>query len=190
MRGVPRPDLREELFAAADRIMAREGAAGLTSRAVTDEAGCAKGNLHNHFDGFEGFLAQYARDRVQRAVHQLSDLPRRAGHGEVADNLTDAAVALFNSGAVPVAVLITSRPTLAAQISAAVAPGSALRSIEGLFADYLTTERDLGRLPADTDPDVLAFTLVGAIHHMFFTHPGHELSPGQVRRIVTTLLPR
>lgn len=188
MRGVPRPDLREELFAAADRILAREGAAGLTSRAVTDEAGCAKGLLHNHFDGLEGFLADYAADRVQRALTQLSDLPQHAGQGDIVDNLTRAAVTLFDSGAMPTAALISARPALATRIGTAIAADSALNASERLFADYLVAEQRAGRMPADQDANTLAFALVGSIHHLFFTSQGAELDPARVRRIVRTLL--
>ena len=43
MRGVAIPELREQLFAATERILARDGAAGVTSRAITDEAGWVVG---------------------------------------------------------------------------------------------------------------------------------------------------
>ena len=42
-------DAREQLFAAAERILLRDGPNALTSRAVTTEAGFAKGVLHRHF---------------------------------------------------------------------------------------------------------------------------------------------
>ncbi|MEU6582589.1 TetR/AcrR family transcriptional regulator [Nocardia sp. NPDC046763] len=188
MRGVPRPDLRPELFAAADRILVRDGAAGLTSRAITDEAGCAKGILHNHFDGLEGFLVDYAADRVQRAVDQLSSLPDRAGQGDVLDNLTEAAVTLFNSGALPTAALISARPALATRIGTAIAADSALSASEQIFAGYLSAEQSAGRLPSDQDTHTLAFALVGSIHHLFFTSQGAELDPARVRQIIRTVL--
>jgi hypothetical protein len=50
--GVALPDPREQLFAAAERILRRAGPQALTSRALTTEAGCAKGVLHRHFAGF------------------------------------------------------------------------------------------------------------------------------------------
>jgi hypothetical protein len=53
-------------------------------------------------------------------------------------------------------------------------------------------EQELGRLPAtadtDTDTDTVAFTLIGAVHHLFFTASGTEPDPDRVRGIVTTLL--
>lgn len=41
--GVAIRDVREQLFAAAERVLLRDGPSALTSRAVTSEAGCAKG---------------------------------------------------------------------------------------------------------------------------------------------------
>ena len=64
--GVAIRDVREQLFDAAERVLLRDGPSGLTSRAVTTEAGCAKGVLHRHFADFDGFLAEFVLDRVDR----------------------------------------------------------------------------------------------------------------------------
>jgi AcrR family transcriptional regulator len=189
MRGVPIPELHERLFAAAEQIMARDGVAGLTSRAITDEAKCAKGVLHNHFDGLEGFLAAFAVDRVHRTEDAVSALPAQAGHGTVRDNLTAAALSVFGTGATQIAALITSRPTLGARVLTALGPdGQPFGRIQATFASYLRAERELGRLPATADADTIAFTLIGTVHHLFFTANGTEPDPGRVRGIVTTLL--
>jgi AcrR family transcriptional regulator len=44
--GVALRDPRQQLFDAALRVLIRGGVAALTSRAITDEAGVAKGVLH------------------------------------------------------------------------------------------------------------------------------------------------
>ena len=188
MRGVRIPELHQQLFAAAERIMARDGAAGLTSRAITDEAGCAKGVLHNHFDGLDGFLAEFAVDRLRRTEEAVSGLPAQAGRGTVSGNLAAAALTVFGSGATQIAALITSRPALGARVLAAGPGGQPFGNIQASFAAYLRAERDLGRLPADADADAIAFTLIGAVHHLFFTAGGTEPDPARVRGIVATLL--
>jgi len=189
MRGVRIPELHERLFAAAERIMARDGVAGLTSRAITDEADCAKGVLHNHFDGLDGFLAEFAVDRVRRTEDAVSDLPAQAGHGALAENLTGAALTVFGAGATQIAALITSRPALAARVLSALGPdGQPFGNIQAAFAGYLRAEQELGRLASAADPDTIAFTVIGAVHHLFFTANGAEPDPGRVRDIVTSLL--
>nr|MDQ6938034.1 TetR family transcriptional regulator [Actinomycetota bacterium] len=51
--GVALRDAREQLFHAAERVLLRAGPNALTSRAVTTEAGVAKGVLHRHFADFD-----------------------------------------------------------------------------------------------------------------------------------------
>src|ERR1700724_3650096 len=62
--GVAIRDPRGQLFDAAERVLLRDGPAALTSRAVTAEAGVAKGVLHRHFADFDAFLAAFVLDRV------------------------------------------------------------------------------------------------------------------------------
>ena len=64
--GIAIRDVREQLFGAAERVLLRAGPNALTSRAVTTEAGCAKGVLHKHFADFDAFLAEFVLDRVAR----------------------------------------------------------------------------------------------------------------------------
>ena len=73
--GVALRDVREQLFDAADRVLLRDGPSGLTSRAVTDEAGVAKGVMHRHFDDFDAFLAEFVLDRVNRMDVQAAPAP-------------------------------------------------------------------------------------------------------------------
>jgi AcrR family transcriptional regulator len=98
-RGVAIPEVREQLFAAADRVLARDGPAGLTTRAVTTEAGVANGVLHRHFRDLDEFLAAFVASRLEALADGAAALPGRAGHGTVTGNLTDTAVAGMDPGA-------------------------------------------------------------------------------------------
>ncbi|WP_420819160.1 TetR family transcriptional regulator [Nonomuraea lactucae] len=109
-------DAREQLLDAAERILLREGPSALTSRAVTTEAGVAKGVLHRHFADFDAFLAELVLDRVARVDTQAAALRGSAGTGTVADNLTGALMALFGSVAVAIVGLITFRDDLRARL--------------------------------------------------------------------------
>lgn len=78
--GVHLPNARELLFDAAERVLCRNGVSGLTSRAVTDEAGVAKGVMHRHFSEFDAFLAELILDR---AVHlKVTATTEVAGTGD------------------------------------------------------------------------------------------------------------
>src|SRR4051812_3176914 len=83
--GMALRDVRRQLFDAAERVLLREGPSALTSRAVTVEAGCAKGVLHRHFDDFDAFLAEFVMDRAQRLDPQAVALRESAGRGTIVD---------------------------------------------------------------------------------------------------------
>lgn len=189
-RGVAIPDLREHLFQAAERLLAREGPSGLTSRAITLEAGVAKGVLHNHFTDLDGFLAEFMTERFRRIAGQVAKLPARAGKATVDRNLTDAVVSVFQAHAAAMVSLAMARPTLMHRLQHSVSAWSpSLQQIEGTFAAYLQAEKQLGRIPSAADTDTLALALIGTVHHLFLTHRADpaDLS-GRVHRIVTALL--
>ncbi|MCB2034217.1 MAG: helix-turn-helix transcriptional regulator, partial [Ottowia sp.] len=57
---MPRPsrNLDQRLLQSGRRLYPRLGCAGLTVRAVADDAGVAPGMFHYHFDSKEAFLRQ------------------------------------------------------------------------------------------------------------------------------------
>ena len=167
--GVHLRDVRRQLFEAAERVLVRDGPDGLTSRAVTDEAGCAKGVLHRHFTDFDAFLADLVLDRAAQVEAQASALRESAGTGTVDGNIADALTALF--GPVPVAIipLITFRDELRARLRE-VRPGGGiaiLAEAATAVSAYLTAERELGRIASGADIDSLTLSLVGGGHLLF-----------------------
>ena len=85
--GVAIRDARQQLFGAAERVLLRAGPSALTSRAVTAEAGVAKGVLHRHFADFDAFLAEFVLDRIAAGadVEMLAAVLMGAGHRLFAD---------------------------------------------------------------------------------------------------------
>lgn len=187
--GVALTDVRAQLFAAAERVLLAAGPSALTSRAVTTEAGCAKGVLHRHFEDFDAFLAELVLDRVARVARLGEQLRAAAGTGTVAGNLTDALTGLFDPVAVAIVALITSRDALRARLRAAGSTGVPLLSdATAALAAYLTAERDLGRLALDADAGVLAPTLIGAAHLLFADRESGAPDAEAVRKVVVTVL--
>jgi AcrR family transcriptional regulator len=187
--GVAIRDVREQLFDAAERILLRDGPNALTSRAVTTEAGWAKGVLHRHFADFDAFLAEFVLDRVHRMDSQAAALLDSAGTGTVAGNLADALTAVFESVAVAIVPLVTFRDELRARLRQTWPAGvPVLTDAVVMIASYLTVERGLGRIAADADIDTLAPTLIGAGHLLFADRTGTPPEPGAVRKMVTTVL--
>ena len=187
--GVAIRDAREQLFGAAERVLLRDGPNALTSRAVTTEAGCAKGVLHRHFADFDAFLAELVLDRIARIGGQAAALRESAGTGTVAGNLTGALTDLFGPVAVAIVALITFRDDLRARLRQERPAGvPLLTEATAMIASYLTAERELGRIAADADVGTLAATLIGAGHLLFADREGGPPEPGAVRKVVTAVM--
>jgi AcrR family transcriptional regulator len=187
--GVALRDPREQMFAAAERILLSDGPNALTSRAVTAEAGVAKGVLHRHFADFDAFLAELVEDRIARLGGQATALRESAGTGTVVGNLTSVLTSLFSSVAVAIVALITFRDDLRARLRQTTPRGVPLLTEAGaMIASYLTIERGLGRIAADADVGTLAPTLLGASHLLFADRKGTPPEPETVRKVVTTVL--
>jgi AcrR family transcriptional regulator len=182
-------DARLQLFDAAERVLLRDGQNGLTSRAVTMEAGCAKGVLHSHFDNFDGFLAEFVLDRAEKVEAGSFALRSSAGNGTVAGNLADALIALFSSIALEVVGLVISRDEMRSRLRIAGHNGMpVLTEASGVLASYLFAERELGRLSRDADVDSLAPVLIGAAHLMFAGRDSSAPEPEAVHKMVEAVI--
>ncbi|MEU9837393.1 TetR family transcriptional regulator [Streptosporangium sp. NPDC048047] len=188
--GVHIRDARRQLFDAAERVLLQDGPNALTSRAVTIEAGVAKGVLHRHFPDFDAFLTELVQDRIVRIDDQAAALRESAGTGTVAGNLTGALIDLFDPVAVAIVSLVIFRDELRVRLRRArPAHGiPVLAEATAMLASYLNDECEMGRIAADADVDTLALSLIGAGHLLF---AGREDAPpeiGAVDTVVTTVI--
>src|SRR5262249_47372846 len=194
--GVAIRDPRGQLFGAAERVLLRDGPGGLTSRAVTAEAGVAKGVLHRHFADFDAFLAELALDRIAQIGAQAAALRAVAGSAAVAGNLAAALPDLFSPAILALIRLVIARDDLRAQLKAATGsphpplpratPHGARRPPPPPHPRR-AAERDLGRIAADADTGTLAPALVGAAH-LLFTDADGTPEPAAVAGVVATVL--
>jgi AcrR family transcriptional regulator len=181
-------DAREQLFDAAERVLLRDGPRALTSRAVTQEAGVAKGVLHRHFVDFDAFVVELVADRARRVGDQSKALQACAGSGTVAGNLAGALTELFGSVALSIVGLLIFRDDLRARLRQAGLMGVPVASeATVMVASYLSAERELGRIASDADIATLARVLVGTGHLLFAGREGSP-EPADVHRAVATAL--
>ncbi|MEV4380800.1 TetR family transcriptional regulator [Streptosporangium sp. NPDC049644] len=188
--GVHIRDARRQLFDAAERVLLQDGPNALTSRAVTTEAGVAKGVLHRHFADFDDFLAELVRGRIARIDDQAAALRASAGTGTVAGNLTGALTDLFDPIAVAIVGLVIFRDELRARLRHA-RPGHGIPVMTeavAMIACYLNDECELGRIAADADVDALALALIGAGHLLFAGREGTPVEARAVGKVVTTVI--
>jgi AcrR family transcriptional regulator len=188
-RGVATPDVRERLFAAAERVVERDGPGALTSRSVTTEAGCAKGLLHAHFAGLDEFVAELCLDRFARTAAKARALTGLAGQGEVARNLDAFVMALFDSGGPALSGLAMTRPAAASRVREAMEGGApGFTAIQEAVTGYLKAEQELGRVPETVDPATTALAIVGTAHHLLMTAwPGTPDPRPAMTRLVASL---
>jgi AcrR family transcriptional regulator len=188
--GVAIRDPRGQLFDAAERVLLRDGAAALTSRAVTAEAGVAKGVLHRHFADFDAFLAELALDRIARIGAQAASLRAAAGTGSVAGNLAAALPELFSPAVLALVRLVIARDELRTRLRAATGSRLPLLSEStAMVSGYLAAERDLGRIADGADIGTLAPMLIASVH-LLFTDADADAAPDgdAVARVVSAAL--
>jgi AcrR family transcriptional regulator len=179
---------RKQLFDAAERVLLRAGPDALTSRAVTDEAGCAKGVLHRHFTDFDTFLAELVQDRADQLDTQAAALIGSAGRGDVVDNLTAALTAMFSPVVVAIVPLITFRDELRARLRQTKPGVPILTDAMAMIATYLTAECEMGRIAADTDVDALTLAVAGGAHLLFADREAPAPDAEAVRRVVAAAM--
>lgn len=185
--GTPIRDIRDQLLEAAERVLLRDGPDALTSRAVTTEAGVAKGILHRHFADFDTFLATLVLAHIERLDALSTELRASAGTATLTDNLTRALAAALEPSAVRIVSLVSSRDELLARLRLAAPPGvPLLAETTRMIAAYLTAERGLGRIAIETDVDTLAIILVGSSHLLATGSQHAPLEPDDLRRVVST----
>ncbi|MFC4913309.1 TetR/AcrR family transcriptional regulator [Actinomadura gamaensis] len=154
--------LREHLVAAAGRLIAERGTAGLTVRAIARAAGVADGVLYNHFADKDELLAEAWHAHVRAIEDGLPPLPR-PGEGTLADGLRAQighGLALHRA-VVPAMSGLLGRPELLARLNAPRESGVDWRD---RLRDWLRAERDLGRVVPDAPVDAVASLIVGICH--------------------------
>jgi len=187
--GVHLSSPRELLFDAAEQVLARDGASGLTSRAVTTEAGVAKGVMHRHFVDFDAFLAELILDRAAQLDATAATLHDAVGTGTVVDNLTVALTAVFTPLGVAMVALVIMRDGLRARLREAgaarfplIAEGSAM------VTGYLTEEQALGRVATTADLAALSPTLIGSVHLLFTDREGGVPDAEALHKVVASVM--
>lgn len=186
--GVALHDARAQLFAAAEQVLLRAGARGLTSRAVTEAAGVAKGVLHRHFDDFDDFLAELVRDRIALVTMEAGELAEAAGSATLVSSLTDALIRIFTPVNLALVSVVIASDELRSRLRATTPHGiPILTEAAAGLSTYLRAARSIGRITPDADVNTLALTLIGTSHLLFAAELGGLPDASAVREIVEAI---
>lgn len=121
-----RRDVRGDIMHAAERVFARSGFDGATTRAIADEASVNLGLIHYHFDSKEALFEQV----IARHARQVNDR-RRALLGEVlADPESATLEAILDALMRPTIELSRGEGQHYSRIIVQIASGSDERSIQ------------------------------------------------------------
>ncbi|QPZ38364.1 TetR/AcrR family transcriptional regulator [Paramicrobacterium chengjingii] len=182
-------DPREQLFAAAGRVLVRDGPSALTSRAVVAEAGVAKGVLHRHFATFDEFLADYVNAHVERVEAHVNEATDAVGTRTVRGILVDLLVGIFDAETLGAVAIVTSRDAVRARLRDGLPFGIPLlaQATSGID-DYLVREQAADRIAQSADVNALALSLVGTGHLLFAGKLGATPDRGAVDEIVESII--
>ncbi|GHF59906.1 AcrR family transcriptional regulator [Amycolatopsis bartoniae] len=182
---------RDEILAAASRIMRERGYARATTKEIARAAGYSEAALYKHFaDKAEIFLG-VLNEQLPGLGTVLAEL--EPGKGTVHANLTRVARAAldFYTESFPIAASVFStRELLAAHRKTVHERGAGPRTPHTELVRYLRGEQKLGRLPPFSDPVAMTALLLGAcFQQAFLNHYEGELPlPGRLDALARSLV--
>ncbi|HEX4213620.1 MAG TPA: helix-turn-helix domain-containing protein [Candidatus Dormibacteraeota bacterium] len=162
---------RDRIVEAAAGVMETQGLARATTKEIARAAHLSEAALYKHFRDKEEIFLTVLREQLPPFVETVKDLPARAGTATVEANLADLArVALpFYERTIPLsAALFAESELLLRHRNAVLEAGGGPHHGNRLVAEYLTAERDLGRLAPEADPAAAAMALLGACFQRAF----------------------
>jgi AcrR family transcriptional regulator len=166
------PSLRDRIVAGAVEVIRQRGTVGATTKEIARAAGVSEGSLYNHFTNKSELIAAAMAEVTSGIREATIRLRTKVGHGEVADNLTEFAMAAmeFYGELLPIAGPILGDRELLEWLRRSVPTGPARGSVQGLaaLAEYMDAERQSGRLAATVSPPHLAAVLLGACQQYAF----------------------
>jgi AcrR family transcriptional regulator len=158
---------RDRILDAAAALMRTRGVLRTTTKEIAREAGFSEATLYKHFRDKEELLLRVLRERMPG----FARVEVTAGEDNVAGNvfrLVRGALDFYRE-AFPMMGSLLSEPALMAAHQASIGRyGGGPRHAVDRIAAYFHAERDLGRVPAETDPDAVAALLAGACFQQAF----------------------
>jgi AcrR family transcriptional regulator len=188
---------RDDILAAAARIMRTDGYARATTKEIARAAGYSEAALYKHFQDKAEIFLRVLEEQLPGLAELLMRLEGRAGTGDLRANLEEVVVTAveFYTDSFPIAVsLYSSRELLAAHRERVRELGAGPRAPEEMLARHLAEERRLGRLAPSADPRAMARLLLGACFQQAFLadFTGERLDAEQLadlaRGLVATVL--
>ncbi|MEV6488714.1 TetR/AcrR family transcriptional regulator [Actinoplanes sp. NPDC051633] len=155
---------RDRILDAAAHVMGTIGLARSTTREIARQAGYSEAMLYKSFRTKEEIFLAVLKERAPGLNPLLADLPKRVGHGDVADTVDELALVAvrFYRRSFPIAASLFAEPQLlAAHRDFLRDAGAGPQMVSERVAAYLAAEQGAGRVRPDADPAAIAHLLLG-----------------------------
>ncbi len=181
---------RQKILDAAQRLLATDGLARLTTKELAATAGCAEGTLFKHFRSKEDIVLAVVMENAPRFREAVSQL----GHADrtVEKNLEELALMCirFSEKLIPLGASLLGDSALLARHRTLLNPGRGPKETHELIAEYIAQEQRAGRVDAKIEPLSVALLLFGPCFHRVFIRQvvGKNPAPADDRKFVATLV--
>jgi AcrR family transcriptional regulator len=171
---------RQEILKAAEKLMLTRGLSGITTRQISEEAGCSEGALYVHFKGRLELLLAMLEESLPEMP--LRTLHKQVGRGSPQENLATAlrGIFKFHQQATPRVAGLFADPELHAAFRASLSrqnkgPHLSLKVLE----DYIAAEQGLGRIHRRVDSKLAAYVLMSSSFFRAFSEQffGRSMRP-------------
>jgi len=195
--GSGRANRRKAILQAAEKLMLSRGLSGITTRQISEEAGCSEGALYVHFKGRLELLLAMLEESLPEMLGPLRTLQQQVGRGSLSVNLATAlrGIFRFHQRATPRVAGLFADPELHAAFRASLlrqnkGPHLSLKALE----DYIAAEQRLGRIARRVDPKLAAYVLMSssffcAFSEQFFGRPMRPAWGKLVKQLIAAVAP-
>lgn len=171
---------REEIVAAAAKVMREQGYAHATTKAIARAAGYSEALLYKHFKDKTEIFMSVLTERLPALGTTLDELMKTAADTSLAANLARLAriTLSFYLESFPIAVsLFSSRELLATHRERVMSRDGGPDVPLGRVVEYLGEEARLGRIREDADLEASASLLLGACFQYAFLASFEDREP-------------
>jgi AcrR family transcriptional regulator len=158
-------EIREQILAAAERVVIDRGLGAATTRVIAETAGCAEGSIYRYFPHKHALFIEVIKRRYPEFMNVLASLPDRVGKGNVQKTFEEivAAALRFYRGLIPlVAGTITEHKLLEEQRRHFEQTESGPLKVLNGVAEYVRREQRIGRISTRVSPSHASRALLGA----------------------------
>lgn len=195
--GTGKRNRRQEILQAAERVIRTQGLASVTTRQISQGAGCSEGALYVHFQGRLELLLAMLEETLPTMLGPLETLSQSVGRGTPHANLSKALEGVygFHQRATPLVAGVFADPKLHAAYRASLSKqGKGPHLSLKVLKDYIAAEQRRGRIDNGVDARLSAELLMSASFFRAFSEQffGKQFQPSWKifhKRVLAAILP-